>query len=315
MPRQFSSAQSLVDAIDASLASANPNQNFLTVGTEQLSYAALGERMARFNGLVRQMGLCVGDRVAILSDDDMAVVTIFFALLRAGLTAVVGDGKATPDELVRLLTAADPAALFADSILLETTGDRIKLADSRIVRVQPADQTDSMPGNVFRIYPDLFEDFEPLAKYPEVPEETLALIVFTSGTTSRPKGVSLTHANLNAQLDIFGEVYGFNDRSRILNVLPLHHVDGLIRGPLAALRFGGQIFRPMRFSIPTLDALLSNIPSQGITHFITVPAMLNLINRLADPESGMFQSPDFHFVICSADFRAGGQENPAPLGN
>ena len=188
MPRQFSSAQSLVDAIDASLASANPNQNFLTVGTEQLSYAALGERMARFNGLVRQMGLCVGDRVAILSDDDMAVVTIFFALLRAGLTAVVGDGKATPDELVRLLTAADAAALFADSILLETTGDRIKLADSRIVRVQPADQTDSMPGNVFRIYPDLFEDFEPLAKYPEVPEETLALIVFTSGTTFPPQG-------------------------------------------------------------------------------------------------------------------------------
>ncbi len=306
MPKKVDISKNLVSAIDASLVRAEPNQSFLTADKERLSYGALGDDMARLNNVFRQMGLSAGDRVAILSDDDVAVVTIFLALLRAGLTTVIGDGNSTPDELVSLLSAADPAALFADSVLLETARDRVALPNARVVSMQPKGKVESKPDEALLTYPALLAGVEPVTDFPDVSADALALIVFTSGTTSHPKGVSLTHSNLSAQLEIFAEAYGFDERSIILNILPLHHVDGLIRGPLVALRFGGQIYRPMRFSIPRINALLATIPSNGITHFVTVPAMLGLISRLADPGAEIFQGTEFQFVICSADFLESG---------
>ena len=89
-------------------------------------------------------------------------------------------------------------------------------------------------------------------------------------------------------------------------------VGGLISNAVAdALQSLSVEPKDMPLSPSTLWALanaetgpvLATIPNAGITHFVAVPAMLNLINRLADPTSGVFRAQEFRFVICSADFR------------
>ena len=85
-----------------------------------------------------------------LGKNDFAIVT------------VVGDGNSTPDELVGLLSAADPAAMFVDGELIELMSHRIELPASRVVPLS--------------LFPALLEEFDPLAVYPDIAPETLALI-------------------------------------------------------------------------------------------------------------------------------------------
>ena len=72
-----------------------------------------------------------------------------------------------------------------------------------------------------------------------IPDSTTAYILFTSGTTSKPKGVEITHRNLHAQMQTFIRHYGITEQSRLMNLLPLHHTDGLTHGAFVGL-IGGH---------------------------------------------------------------------------
>ena len=113
--------------------------------------------------------------------------------------------------------------------------------------------------------------------------------------------MELTHENLIAQLAIFEDIYGFDSATRLLNLLPLHHVDGLIRGPLVALWFGGHLYRQTPFSVQNVPAILKEFGEKNITHFITVPAMLRIVARIGSDARETFIRPDFRFILCSAD--------------
>lgn len=76
---------------------------------------------------------------------------------------------------------------------------------------------------------------------PEVEDQRAALILYTSGTTSRPKGVVLTHANLGAQMDMLIDAWGWTSDDHILCVLPLHHVHGIVNVVGCALRIGARL--------------------------------------------------------------------------
>ncbi len=277
-------------------------KHFLVTSRGALTYRDLWNRMCCLNELFQRLGLRPGDRVAVASDDDHATITIILALIRAGLTVVLGDGRASANEFLALLEASDPAAVFADSAIIEAAPVRIPVPAERIVCVGTTEDRPSSRSSGPVTVDEVFATGRSQSAFPDFDEDTLAFILFTSGTTSHPKGVMLTHANMRAQLEIFARVYGFDEESRLLNILPLHHVDGLVRGPLAALCCGGTLHRPMRFSVPRLGELLETIPAAGVTHFVTVPAILGLINRLAEPEKPVFRNALFRFVICSADF-------------
>jgi malonyl-CoA/methylmalonyl-CoA synthetase len=76
---------------------------------------------------------------------------------------------------------------------------------------------------------------------PVVEDDRAALILYTSGTTSRPKGVVLTHASLGAQMDMLIDAWGWTSDDHILCVLPLHHVHGIVNVVGCALRIGARL--------------------------------------------------------------------------
>ncbi|PSC68564.1 2-hydroxyacyl-lyase [Micractinium conductrix] len=110
---------------------------------------------------------------------------------------------------------------------------------------------------------------------PPLPAD-VALFLHTSGTTSRPKGVPLTHTNLAASLDNISRTYEFGPSDRCLLVMPLFHVHGLMAGLLAPLAAGSAVIMPAsgRFSAGTFwqDAV-----QHGATFYTAVPTMHQIL--------------------------------------
>ena len=241
----------------------------------------------RIIGGFAALGLIAGDRIALFCWNDRMLILLVIAALRAGLAPVMGDANAKPAEVMELAGTCRPAAIFADGETLAAIRGQANVPSERMVEVNSA---------------TLFADASPCKGLPEgtAPPE-IALMIFTSGTTSAPKAVELTYANLTAQFAVFAEVYGFDPDTRLLNLLPLHHVDGLIRGPLSALWFGGSVYRRAEFSVQNVPNILDSVAGDRITHFITVPAMLRIIDRVGQDRRTAFNTPDFRFVLSSAD--------------
>ena len=220
--------------------SIKPAKPFM-VGPQTLTYGALIDRTGRLSTLFRELELRQDDRAVIATDDDIAAISIFLALLRSGITAVVLDPQANRPEIETLVRAADAKALFMDSAIIARGGvEASKRADAALVQIQ--DDVAASTSSVARLgrglraerpplgelaYPAVLDIIAPTKDLPtDVSEAALAYILFTSGTISRPKVGEITHRNLAAQMRTFGRHSGLNDRTRLLNMLPMHPTDG-----------------------------------------------------------------------------------------
>ncbi|RKY20748.1 MAG: hypothetical protein DRQ55_06645 [Planctomycetota bacterium] len=98
----------------------------------------------------------------------------------------------------------------------------------------------------------------------------LALLLYTSGTTGRPKGVMLTHGNLQASVSCLSQAWELSADDRLLHTLPLFHVHGLVVALHATLAAGGAVELLPRFEV---DAVWSGLTSGRVTLFMGVPTM------------------------------------------
>jgi malonyl-CoA/methylmalonyl-CoA synthetase len=120
---------------------------------------------------------------------------------------------------------------------------------------------------------------------PDIEPERRAMILYTSGTTSKPKGVVTTHANIQAQVESLVEAWEWNAADRIPLFLPMHHIHGIINVTCCALWSGALIEPFPRFELP---AILERVRADAYTLFMAVPTIyVKLIQALesAPPES------------------------------
>ncbi len=289
---------------------------WLLEGRVGRSYGEFFDRAGRVASCARARGLGVDDRAIIISDDDGTIIEIFFGLIAAGVTAVILNPRGSVDETESLVRAADASLVFVDdgrfsdvdfATLLRNGSPVIRILPPAAQRTRLFARLSGKPnaplGSSQETYPAMLSPFEPrLATPVEIPDTTTAYILFTSGTTSQPKGVEITHKSLFAQMDTFVRQYRLDESSRILNLLPLQHTDGLTHGAVLSLTCGGTLVRPMRFRVDRLPALLDEIYKSRITHFITVPSMLVLIRQLGRDYEDAFDSDDFQFIISTAAY-------------
>ncbi len=253
-----------------------------------LSYGLCRATMLRLTVAFDRIGLRAGHRGMIMSHDDRQVITQFLAMLRNGIVPVIADPDATATECLELAQLCKVKVIFSDADTVGPNG----VAVVRLGGMQGTSQS----------LVDILGDAPSPAAFSDcIDAQDVAMLVLTSGTTSTPKAVELTHSNLIAQMDVFGKVYGFGQESRLLNLLPLHHVDGLIRGPVAALWFGAMVDRWTAFSAQVVPKILQSILERRTTHFVSVPAMLRIIERVGRTNPTAFKTPTFRFVLSSAD--------------
>ena len=308
--------ESLDAAIDATFEVVDA-EKLLLVGAVPLTYGALKDRIARLRTLFERYDLGAGDRVVIVGRDDNSVISLYFATVRAGLVAVIGNGETTADEVARLFAAAAPRMVFVDRTIMPLVAVVALLPEN--CHAISIDSTASLRGRSLvskllgdkrrddrlivdrETFPTLLEDLQPTSFSPALNDATVAHMLFTSGTTSRPKGVEITHGNIRSQLSTFLSVYGYDADSRILNILPLHHTDGLMQGPVVAFIAGATVCRPGHFRMTDLPDLMVSVRRERITHFIVVPTLLSLMMRLDEKYNDSFRGSDLRVLRSSAD--------------
>jgi len=189
------------------------------------------DTVARLNGL----GIGRGDRVAIVLPNGPEMATTFVAVAAAATTAPLNPGY-REDEFDFYLSDVGAKALIVAS---DEAGPAVTVAERRgiaILRLLP--EADGPAGRFTlegagtgdQARPGLAEDGD------------TALLLHTSGTTSRPKLVPLTHANLAASAAHIGATLRLTPDDRCLNIMPLFHIHGLIAAVLASLAAGGSTF-------------------------------------------------------------------------
>lgn len=281
----------------------------------KLTYGKLLDLTARFKSWAAANNLKQGDRAIILTQDSLAVITLFMGCLRSGITAVILGPDSGTAELNNLIVAAKPKALFMTPEFFETLdlppeSEAVRLPVQNGASYEKAGflgkftgKGKSAPTDKVAFPPAIETAEAPAAPdNPAIPLDTVAYILFTSGTTSRPKGVEITHGNLLAQMKTFVRHYGYTGQSNLLNILPLHHTDGLTQGPVVAFTAGCSVFRPLKFSINAIPQLMDAIYKHRISHFIAVPAMLQLIDSLGNAHHDVFQGNEFKFIISTAGY-------------
>lgn len=316
-PAEMPQSQSAIDALptlEALLshieANVSPKKVFIEGDGRALRYGDALKQAVVLADYLQEKGVAPGARMVVITSDDLALVTFFLAGLYAGITVAPLHDEGSPDELNALMAAAKPAAVLVDKDI------RTKLdipEDALVIPVQPgaAYRAGGMLGGLLGgkkpldpdCWPGITDDwdageFTPFAAEPE----STAYILFTSGTTSRPKGVEVPRRALLAQEKTFVRHYGLSGDSRILNILPLHHTDGLTHGVFMGFAAGATVYRPMTFRVDRLPELMDAMYKYRITLFMAVPAMLQLIDSLGGEFAEAFRAPEMTFVISTAGY-------------
>jgi fatty-acyl-CoA synthase len=216
---------------------------------DDLTYAELDRRATRLAAGLAARGLQRGDRLATLTASSPDHVATFFACARLGVALQPISWRLAPAEIAYQLADAEPALLLASDEHAELA--RAAGVSVEIARIgDPTLETHAETEDVAR-------DGDPL------------LLVYTSGTTGKPKGALLTHANCFWTNLSFDRTTSLRDDDVVLQVLPQFHVGGWNVQPLLAWWKGATVVLEPSFDP---ERALRLIAGQGVTTMMGVPA-------------------------------------------
>jgi acyl-CoA synthetase (AMP-forming)/AMP-acid ligase II len=215
------------------------------LAVDGISYRALRSAAAALSTPLRAgRRSLAGTPVAFLAPPSPEYVVALLAVLQAGGTAMPLSPLHTGPELAHLLSVAAPGVVLATSELaprLAALGRAVHLLDGALDAGFPVTPAPA-----------------------PVDEGAAALMLFTSGTTGKPKGVVLSHGAVAATCASLHEAWGWRRDDRLLHVLPLHHTHGVIVALLGALWTGAHV-RLMPFEAQAVwEALAESTVFMGV---------------------------------------------------
>ncbi|MEE8575052.1 MAG: AMP-binding protein [Thermodesulfobacteriota bacterium] len=280
-------------------------RDFIEFFDNALSYRELLDCVQRLTSFFRSSKLTSGMRIIIMTRRDRHAVMLFTAALLEGLVPVTISADTKSERAEAIIKKSTPGMIFIDDELRE---QQPWLSEYRTVSIVDGAREGAglLLGKFLKKrensrdhYPGMLSDFGLTEPACASKADDIAYILFSSGTTSEPKGILTTHGNLFEHLATITRVFDHSDVSRVFNNLPLTMGDGLVQGPMLALYTGGLQFRPEQFTVQNLDTLLNQIYSRRITHMITVPTVLSLIDRLM-PNDDYFEGEEFSCLLSTA---------------
>lgn len=245
----------------------SPDKTALTYRREALTWSDLDARVDAAARGFRALGLAAGDRVALLLPNTPEFVAAYFGALRADLVALPGNPGYAPPELAHLLTDSGARALVGTGTVIAATRDVGTVEHRFVVGAGPAGAgpVGALPFGELPV-----AGAEPVR--PSRGGEDLAVLLYTSGTSGRPKGAMLSHRALLANLDQVDALdpapIGPDDV--VLLALPLFHAFGLGPGLHTVAHYAATGVLVERFDeAGTLDL----IAEHEVTCVLGVPAM------------------------------------------
>jgi fatty-acyl-CoA synthase len=233
----------------------------LTSG-QQWSYAALDRDVAACAGVLRARGIGAGDRVAALARNRVTLIVLHHACARIGAIYVPLNWRLAEAELDWLIGDADPALLIHDDDVMR--GTRSLAIETLEAAITATDPIETEPIN---------------------PDAT-SLILYTSGTSGRPKGAMLSERAIGETAISLALYGGVTQASRFLCDGPMFHVIGIVSTVRTPLMWGGAVlvsdgFQPARTLARFTDRAL------GISHYFGVPQMAAMLRATAGFDPAM----------------------------
>ncbi len=278
------SSQSIPQAFNAAVAR-HPERPLVLTPQGQRTFAEIAEAATRIAAALQRAGLRPGDRVALYCINGPEFVESYLGIVQAGgvvvpLNLLIGDA-----EIAYILEDAGVRALIYHQALGERVDAFIDAAAS--LRCACCIGAQPVREGHYRL-----ADWLAVADEPEPvacdPEEDLAAILYTSGTTGQPKGAMLTHRNLVANTASVAQALVLcPGEDRLLVVLPMFHAFAATVGMLTPALHGLGLVPVPRFD-PALVG--EHIAACAATVFLGVPSMYNLILRLPDEQATQWAS-------------------------
>jgi len=251
-------------------AASNPGQVAIRLDDFTLTYAELREAAGRVATLLGSLGIQPGDRVGLMLPNLPAFPVAFYGILAAGAVAVPMNPLLKSREVAYYLGDSGAKALIVFSMFAGEGAKGAADAGAEVVTVEDASLAAATTGHESR------------ADWAVADDEDTAVILYTSGTTGKPKGAQLTHANLLQNATIAARsLLGSQRGDVMMGCLPLFHVFGLTSCLNAAIATGGTLTLLPRFDP---GQALQIIARDRVTIFQGVPTMYTaMLHHQADP--------------------------------
>lgn len=237
-----------------------PDQVAVVTDEHHETYAELREAAGRWAALLSSRGVGKGDRVAMFATNRPSTLHALFGVLVLGGTIVPMNYRARGEEVAYLIRDSGAGLVVTEDRYVDSIS-AVGLPREQLLTLDEGEREAAA--------------LEPLAETAEVDDAAVAILLYTSGTTSLPKGVMLTHTGFSTYVLGNGEAADGQEHGVTLLAAPLYHVAGLT-ALTQALFSGRQVVLLPQFEA---GAWLEAVAKHQVTHAFLVPSMLALLLR------------------------------------
>ncbi len=239
----------------------------------RMTYAEWHKRVARVAGMLKARGIGKGDRVASLAMNSTDILDIMFACWRIGAIHLPLNFRLTPDELTFIVGDAEPRLAILDDVFAETGNAVCEKTHAEWLGFDglggdtPFERAAAEAGPVYEQVPLTLDD--------------ICCIMYSSGTTGLPKGVTLSHENLFYAVVNAAPNFRSSYDMVALTSMPLFHIGGLAAFSTTTAYMGGTTIVQRAFEPGEALSVLGD-PDYGVTHYFAVPAIWNALKAHPD---------------------------------
>ena len=253
---------------------------------ETFTFANFATEIARLHTIYRILGVNAGDKIALAAKNSSRWAMAFLSATTYRAVAVPILCDFTPEAITRLTAHSDSVVLFTEPRIFDEM-EVEKMPEVRIVislenysvlylrEESKQSELESALSEIPAVYPE--EKKEEVVKYGELSLDDLAIINYTSGTTSQPKGVMLTSRNISTNIEFALAKIPIEEGDQIISMLPLAHMYGMAFEFIYPVCGGGHVYFLGKTPTPTL--LMQALADVKPYLLITVPLVIEKIFR------------------------------------
>jgi acyl-CoA synthetase (AMP-forming)/AMP-acid ligase II len=263
-------------------ASVRPGRLAFTDSHRSVTYGELDDRTARLAVALLKLGLGTQDRFLMYLDNRVEVAEGYLAAPRAGVVTVCANPQATPAEVSYMAVNSDARIILTDGERLATV---MALAEERtsitaIIVAGEFDHADFPGSTPVLAYEELLAQSDPTASPDSASIDDWCWMLYTSGTTGRPKGVHLTQRGcLWVVAACWAPIAGLNEDDEVLSVLPLFHSYALVLSVIGVAAVGAGATLLPKFSPQEVQRRMAD---DVVTLFPGVPTMFRYFLNFLD---------------------------------
>jgi long-chain acyl-CoA synthetase len=250
------------------------DKTFVLFKEDEVSFSELAERMRRVAGGLAKLGLGKGDKIALLLPNCLEFLYSFFGAMTLGAVVVPVNPLLKEAEVSYIINNSDATAIVTCDRFLQ----RVLAARPECPQLKTVISDGDAEGVVS--FQKLLEGGDG-GELPPVNEDDVAAIMYTSGTTGKPKGAVLTHGNYMADTEMLLKSVEIFAEDRFLCILPLFHVNAQVVTVLCPLHAGASMILMEGF-VPR--GFLPALAKYKATTFSAVPTVYAVLNSFPDAE-------------------------------